>query len=80
VAQAFERLLAQEDPRTVAAFIGEPVLGLAGTIAPPARFWREITEVCRLHGILVVADEVAMGCRRTGGCSPSSTTRCARTW
>src|SRR3712207_7923898 len=35
-------------------------------ISPPSRFWQEVTDVCRRHGILVIADEVAMGFGRTG--------------
>jgi len=66
VAAALERVLAQEDPETVGAVFAEPVLGLAGMIAPDPSYWREIQSVCDRHGLLFVADEVAMGFGRTG--------------
>ena len=54
-------------PDTVAAFIAEPVVGAAGgaLIAPPD-YWARVTEVCREHGVLVIADEVMTGFGRTG--------------
>jgi adenosylmethionine-8-amino-7-oxononanoate aminotransferase len=52
---------------TVAAFIAEPVGGatLAGAV-PTDEYWSAIVDVCRRHGILVIADEVMTGFGRTG--------------
>lgn len=51
----------------VAAFIAEPVGGAAsGAAVPPARYWEEISAVCKRHGVLLIADEVMTGFGRTG--------------
>ncbi len=51
----------------VAAFVAEPIAGAAlGAAEPPADYWRAIAEVCRAHGVLLVADEVMTGFGRTG--------------
>jgi hypothetical protein len=54
-------------PDRVAAFIAEPVGGatLAGAV-PPDDYWPAVVEVCRAHGVLVIADEVMTGFGRTG--------------
>jgi hypothetical protein len=51
----------------VAAFIAEPVAGatLAAAV-PPQDYWPAVVEVCRRHGVLVIADEVMTGFGRTG--------------
>lgn len=54
------------DPQSVAAAIIEPVQGEGGFIVPTADFLQGLAEICRQHGILVVADEVQAGCGRTG--------------
>lgn len=54
------------DPDSVAALVVEPVLGEGGFVVPPARFLSRIFEICREHGIVVVADEVQTGFGRTG--------------
>jgi hypothetical protein len=52
---------------TVAAFIAEPVSGAAlGACVPPDDYWPAIAEVCRKHGVLLIADEVMAGFGRTG--------------
>jgi adenosylmethionine-8-amino-7-oxononanoate aminotransferase len=51
----------------VAAFVAEPIVGATlGAVAPPDGYWPAITEVCRRHGVLLVADEVMTGFGRTG--------------
>jgi hypothetical protein len=51
----------------VAAFVGEPIGGAASAGAvPPDGYWQAITDVCRRHGVLVIADEVMTGFGRTG--------------
>ncbi|MBL8047036.1 MAG: aminotransferase class III-fold pyridoxal phosphate-dependent enzyme, partial [Anaerolineales bacterium] len=49
-----------------AAIIIEPVLGEGGYVPPPARFMRELREICTHYGILLIADEVQSGFGRTG--------------
>jgi adenosylmethionine-8-amino-7-oxononanoate aminotransferase len=50
----------------IAAFIGEPVMGVGGMIPPPEGYWPQVQEVLREHGILLVLDEVVTAYGRTG--------------
>jgi len=62
-----ERAIEAADPDTVAAFVGEPIVGATlGGAVPPDGYWPRVAEVCRRHGILLVADEVMTGFGRTG--------------
>lgn len=61
-----EKLIAREGADTIAAFIGEPVMGTGGIIAPPAGYWEAIQAVLRKHDILLIADEVVCGFGRLG--------------
>jgi adenosylmethionine-8-amino-7-oxononanoate aminotransferase len=66
-AEALERLIAETGPERVAAFVAEPVAGAALAAAvPPDDYWPAVAEVCRRHGVLLVADEVMTGFGRTG--------------
>ncbi|TCZ58547.1 aspartate aminotransferase family protein [Roseicella aquatilis] len=59
----FQRL----GPRTVAAFIAEPVVGAtAGCVPAPAGYFRAVREICDRHGALLILDEVMSGMGRTG--------------
>ena len=50
-----------------AAFIFEPVSGATlGAVVPPPGYLQKIAEVCRRHGVLLIADEVMTGMGRTG--------------
>ncbi|WP_062211084.1 aspartate aminotransferase family protein [Aureimonas sp. AU12] len=51
---------------TIAAFIGEPLMGAGGVMPPPEGYWARVQEVCRRHDILIVADEVINGFGRLG--------------
>lgn len=65
--RALESLIREIGPSNVAAFIAEPVGGATLAAAVPTDdYWPEVAEVCRRHGILVVADEVMTGFGRTG--------------
>ena len=66
LAEELDAMILAEGPETVAAFIGEPVMGAGGVMPPPAGYWRKIQEVCRKHDVLIVADEVITGFGRTG--------------
>ncbi|MCR9127005.1 MAG: aspartate aminotransferase family protein [Rhodobacteraceae bacterium] len=65
-AASLEALIAREGADTIAAFVGEPVLGTGGIVPPPAGYWAAIQEVLRKHDILLVADEVVTGFGRLG--------------
>jgi L-2,4-diaminobutyrate transaminase len=65
-AAELEALILREDPETIGAFIGEPVLGTGGLIPPPAGYWQAIQAVLRKYDILLIADEVITGFGRTG--------------
>lgn len=65
-ATELEKLIQAEGPDTIAAFIGEPVLGTGGLVPPPAGYWAAIQEVLRRHDILLIADEVVTGFGRLG--------------
>jgi 4-aminobutyrate aminotransferase / (S)-3-amino-2-methylpropionate transaminase / 5-aminovalerate transaminase len=63
IEDTFKRVVAAE---SVAAVIVEPILGEGGFVTPPSEFFPTLTEICRKHGILVIADEVQTGFARTG--------------
>ncbi len=65
-AAELEAKILEEGPETVAAFIGEPLIGAGGVIVPPATYWEKIQAVCRKYDVLVVADEVINGFGRLG--------------
>jgi 4-aminobutyrate aminotransferase/(S)-3-amino-2-methylpropionate transaminase len=54
------------EAESVAAVIFEPVLGEGGFVVPPRDWFRVITDICRQHGILIIADEIQTGFCRTG--------------
>jgi 4-aminobutyrate aminotransferase/(S)-3-amino-2-methylpropionate transaminase len=54
------------EAEAVAAVIFEPILGEGGFITPPAEWFQVLTEICRKHGILIIADEIQTGFCRTG--------------
>lgn len=54
------------DAQNVATFIGEPVLGAGGAIAPPDEYWPMVEEICRDHDVILIMDEVMTGLGRTG--------------
>jgi adenosylmethionine-8-amino-7-oxononanoate aminotransferase len=66
-ALALETAIDAAGPSNVAAFIAEPVAGAAlGAAVPADDYWPAIAEVCRRHGVLLIADEVMTGFGRTG--------------
>jgi adenosylmethionine-8-amino-7-oxononanoate aminotransferase len=66
-AERLEEVIGAEGPDTVAAFVAEPVVGATlGAAVPPEGYWPAVAEVCRRHGILLIADEVMTGFGRTG--------------
>lgn len=65
LAELEETILA-EGPETIAAFIGEPVMGAGGVIIPPKGYWPGVAEICKKYDILLIADEVINGFGRLG--------------
>lgn len=65
-ADELERLILDEGPDTVAAFVAEPVLGAGGAIIPPRTYFEKIQAVLARYDVLMVADEVITGFWRTG--------------
>lgn len=53
-------------PGEVAAIIVEPIQGEGGYVLPPDGTLRRLREICDLHGILLILDEVQSGVGRTG--------------
>ena len=51
---------------TVAAVIVETVQGEGGINAAPLEWLSELAELCQRHGVLLIVDDVQMGCGRTG--------------
>ncbi|MGX9176847.1 aminotransferase [Mesorhizobium sp. BHbdii] len=65
-ADKLEEMILAEGPDTVAAFIGEPILGTGGIVPPPALYWEKIQAVLKKYDVLLVADEVVTGFGRLG--------------
>ncbi len=65
-AAELEALIEREGADTIAAFIGEPVLGTGGIVPPPAGYWEAIQPILQKHDILLIADEVVTGFGRLG--------------
>lgn len=66
LAEELDARIRAEDPDTVAAFIGEPLMAAGGVIPPPAGYWAAVQEVLREHDVLLIADEVVCGFGRLG--------------
>jgi putrescine aminotransferase len=65
-ARELEEAILREGPDTVAAFIGEPILGAGGVIYPTDDYWPLVREICTRHDVLLIADEIITGFCRTG--------------
>jgi 4-aminobutyrate--pyruvate transaminase len=66
MADSLENRILSEGPETVAAFIGEPIMGAGGVLLPPATYWDKIQAVLRKYDVLLIADEVICAFGRTG--------------
>jgi 4-aminobutyrate aminotransferase-like enzyme len=66
------RVIEEEIGGRPAAIVIEPIQGTAGNIVPPPGFLRDVYEVAREYGALLLADEMITGFGRTGklfGCN-----------
>lgn len=66
MADSLEQRILSEDPETVAAMIGEPIMGAGGVILPPATYWDKVQAVLKKYDVMLIADEVITGFGRTG--------------
>ena len=66
LANNLEKMILDEGPDTVAAFIAEPIMGAGGVIVPPAGYFEKIQVVLRKYDVLFICDEVINGFGRTG--------------
>lgn len=64
---ALEKLILEEKPETVAAFIAEPIVGAAApAVTPPAGYYERVRDICDRYEVLFISDEVMTGFGRTG--------------
>ena len=61
-----ERLIAYEGPGNIAAFLLEGEYGSSGCLQYPNGYLKQVSAICKKHGILVIIDEVMSGFGRTG--------------
>ena len=66
MADDLEKLILDEGPETVAAFIAEPIMGAGGVLLPPKTYFEKIQAVLKKYDVLFIADEVICGFMRTG--------------
>ncbi len=63
---ALEEMILREGADTIAAFIGEPIMGTGGILPPPPGYWEGVQLLLAKHDILLIADEVVTGFGRMG--------------
>jgi 4-aminobutyrate--pyruvate transaminase len=73
LAANLEKMILDEGPDTVAAFIAEPIMGAGGVILPPETYFEKIQAVLAKYDVLFIADEVICGFGRTGNTWGSQT-------
>lgn len=67
VANQLETMIKQLGEDSVAAFIAEPIVGATmGAVLPVDGYYDRIQEICKKYGVLLIMDEVMVGCGRTG--------------
>jgi putrescine aminotransferase len=64
--EQLESTIAEVGEHRIAAFIGEPIIGVGGMVPPHEDYWPRVAEVLRRHGILLILDEVVTAFGRTG--------------
>lgn len=64
--EELRRVIEEEGPETVAAFVAEPVQGAGGVHIAPDGYFKEVRRICDEYGILFITDEVITGFGRTG--------------
>ena len=66
LAANLERLILDEGPETVGAFIAEPMMAVGGVLLPPEGYFEKVQAVLDRYEILMIDDEVICGFGRTG--------------
>jgi adenosylmethionine-8-amino-7-oxononanoate aminotransferase len=66
-AEELRRVIRQEGPENIAAFIAEPIIGTSmSAVVPVPEYYPAIRTICDEFGVLFIADEVMSGIGRTG--------------
>lgn len=66
-AYELEKTIKKNNPRSISAFIVEPIVGAsAGAVLPPPGYFSIIRKVCDKYNVLLIADEIMTGFGRTG--------------
>ncbi len=66
-AQELEDEIIRLGPKTVIAFVAEPVVGATmGAVPAVEGYFRRVREICDRYGVLLILDEVMCGMGRTG--------------
>ena len=65
-AAQLEEVIIRVGPETVAAFMGETVVGASAVATPPRGYFKVIREICDRYDVLFIDDEVLSGMGRTG--------------
>ena len=66
-ARELERVIQQESPGNICAFIAEPIIGTSmSAVVPPKEYYPIIREICDRYDVLFIVDEVMSGTGRTG--------------
>ncbi len=65
-AKALETTIQYGTYNDVAAFVVEPMMGVAGNVFPPKEYFRIIREICDKYGVFLIFDEIQTGFGRTG--------------
>jgi adenosylmethionine-8-amino-7-oxononanoate aminotransferase len=65
-AKELERVIKDEDPNLVAAFLTVSISQQTPAAVPPPEYWPIIREICDKYGVLLIDDEVVCGFGRTG--------------
>ncbi|MHA6728250.1 ornithine--oxo-acid transaminase [Chryseobacterium sp. A301] len=63
--EALEKVLSEQGD-SIAAFLVEPIQGEAGVYVPKDGYLKAVSELCKKHHVLFIADEVQTGIARTG--------------
>ena len=64
--QDLDRVLSEQGGETAAVVVEPLMQGAAGMVCQPEGFLAGVRELCDKHGVLLIADEVAVGFGRTG--------------